>query len=376
MSALLQADMAAAAPAAWEGAVPWLVVSGVAKRFGGFSALRDIGLAVRRGEFVCLLGPSGCGKTTLLRIIAGLEAADAGEVRMAGRDVTRLPTAQRDCGIVFQSYALFPNLDVAQNIGYGLKGRAEARRARVDDLLALVGLNGQAARFPGQLSGGQQQRVALARALASSPSLLLLDEPLSALDARVRQHLRSELKHLQRTLGVTTLMVTHDQDEALTLADTVVVMDQGAIVQVDAPEALYRRPATRFVADFVGESNWLPATVDGEGGVQVAGQLLSRLPAQPAGEIDLFCRPEQLCLQARWTPGAVMAWVEQIEFRGAVRRVLLTLAHARSIALSAQVPLDDPGLPDLRPGQQVALSWPVPLVSFRAAGSPAGTPRT
>jgi iron(III) transport system ATP-binding protein len=213
-------------------AQPFLRIRNLEKRFGQFTALKDIDLDVTQGEFVCFLGPSGCGKTTLLRAIAGLDPQDEGTIEIAGRDVSRLPPAARDFGIVFQSYALFPNLTVAANVGYGLvnrrAGRAELDR-RVAELLALVGLPEQGIKYPVQLSGGQQQRVALARALATSPGLLLLDEPLSALDARVRLRLRDEIKQLQRRVGVTTIMVTHDQEEALAMADRIVVMNQGVI---------------------------------------------------------------------------------------------------------------------------------------------------
>jgi iron(III) transport system ATP-binding protein len=207
----------------------YLQISGLAKRFGSFTALRDIDLEVAKGEFVCFLGPSGCGKTTLLRAIAGLDIQDEGRILMAGRDVSKAPPAMRDFGIVFQSYALFPNLTVDDNVGYGLVNRGQPRaqiKARVAELLELVGLPEQGPKYPLQLSGGQQQRVALARALATSPGLLLLDEPLSALDARVRVHLREQIRDLQKRLGVTTIMVTHDQEEALTMADRIVVMNR------------------------------------------------------------------------------------------------------------------------------------------------------
>ena len=224
-----------------------LRIRDLSKRFGQFTALKDISLDVKQGDFVCFLGPSGCGKTTLLRAIAGLDPQDEGMIEIGGRDVSHLPPAARDFGIVFQSYALFPNLSVAANVGYGLVNRRRARvdRARVAELLTLVGLPEQGKKYPVQLSGGQQQRVALARALATSPGLLLLDEPLSALDARVRLRLRDEIKALQRRLGVTTVMVTHDQEEALAMADCIVVMNQGVIEQVGAsaghlPQALDR----------------------------------------------------------------------------------------------------------------------------------------
>src|SRR3954453_12418065 len=247
-------------------ASPFLRIRALEKRFGAFTALKDIDLDVSKSEFVCFLGPSGCGKTTLLRAIAGLDPQDEGTIEIAGRDVSRLPPAARDFGIVFQSYALFPNLTVAANVGYGLvnrrAGRAELDR-RVAELLALVGLPEQGIKYPVQLSGGQQQRVALARALATSPGLLLLDEPLSALDARVRVRLRDEIKQLQRRLDVTTIMVTHDQEEALAMADRIVVMREGVIEQVGTPSDIYRSPATPFVADFVGSMTFLDAEISG-----------------------------------------------------------------------------------------------------------------
>src|SRR6266853_2693656 len=216
-------------------AMSYLRIEHLTKAFGAFTALHDISLEIHEGEFVCFLGPSGCGKTTLLRAIAGLDPQSSGTIRQKGRDVSALPPAQRDFGIVFQSYALFPNLTVTDNVGYGLVSRRQARGAiaqRVDELLALVGMPDSGSKYPAQLSGGQQQRVALARALATSPGLLLLDEPLSALDARVRLRLRHEIKQLQRRLGVTTVMVTHDQEEALAMADCIVVMNQGVIEQI------------------------------------------------------------------------------------------------------------------------------------------------
>src|SRR5215204_2613499 len=253
---------------------PFLRIERLSKRFGTFTALKDIDLEVRRGEFVCFLGPSGCGKTTLLRAIAGLDPQDEGKVIIAGRDVSDAPPADRDFGIVFQSYALFPNLTVGKNVGYGLVNRrrsgAEIKR-RVQELLTLVGLTDQEHKYPVQLSGGQQQRVALARALATSPGLLLLDEPLSALDARVRVRLRDEIRALQQRLGVTTVMVTHDQEEALTMADRIVVMNQGAIEQVGTPQEIYRRPTTAFVADFVGSMNFLSGTLAAADRVKVGG---------------------------------------------------------------------------------------------------------
>jgi iron(III) transport system ATP-binding protein len=253
---------------------PFLELSGIRKRFGQFEALKGVSLGVRRGELMVFLGPSGCGKTTLLRIIAGLESQDEGRLVQDGRDITRLPAIRRDYGIVFQSYALFPNLTVDANVGYGLVNRRAARpaiRERVAELLKLVGLPDAGPKYPGQLSGGQQQRIALARAIATSPGLLLLDEPLSALDALERVRLRGEIRALQQRLGVTTIMVTHDQEEALSIADRVVVMNAGCIEQVGTPREVYEHPATSFAADFVGKINVLPAVSEGAGRFRVGG---------------------------------------------------------------------------------------------------------
>jgi len=265
--------------ASGNGSAPFLRIRNLSKRFGQFTALKDISLDVKPGDFVCFLGPSGCGKTTLLRAIAGLDPQDEGMIEIAGRDVSHLPPAARDFGIVFQSYALFPNLTVAANVGYGLVNRRTGRaqiEARVAELLALVGMPEQGVKYPVQLSGGQQQRVALARALATSPGLLLLDEPLSALDARVRLRLRDEVKALQRRLGVTTIMVTHDQEEALAMADCIVVMNHGVIEQIGSPQDIYRKPASAFVADFVGTMTFLDA--------EIAGPMSLRV-----GTIELAC---------------------------------------------------------------------------------------
>lgn len=240
---------------------PYLRVKNLTKMFDKFVALRDVSLDIQEGEFVCFLGPSGCGKTTLLRAIAGLDIQTSGHIEQAGRDISDLPAMERDFGIVFQSYALFPNLKVRKNVAYGLQNMEVARNdidVKVTELLELVGLPDQGDKYPAQLSGGQQQRVALARALATSPGLLLLDEPLSALDAKVRGHLRHEIKELQHRLKVTTIMVTHDQEEALTMADRIVVMNHGIIEQIGTPEEIYRQPATIFVADFIGAMNQLP----------------------------------------------------------------------------------------------------------------------
>ena len=309
-------------------------------------------------------GNAADGKTTLLRIVAGLEAQDSGGVIMAGREIGRLPPALRNYGIVFQSYALFPNLTVAANVGYALTlGRAEKTR-RVDELLDLVGLAGVEQRYPSQLSGGQQQRVALARALATSPSLLLLDEPLSALDAKVRERLRRELRNLQRKLGVTTIMVTHDQDEALEIADTIAVMSEGRIEQIGTPEQVYREPASRFVAEFVGRANWLPVQLDADGRVTLAGiPLKIALPAGiAAGNVGatVFCRPEDVRIEAHWQIGSdsMMAMVDRVDFHGGLRRATLSLCANRDIGILADVGPNDAGYAALEPGRRVPVTLP------------------
>jgi iron(III) transport system ATP-binding protein len=307
-------------------AAPYLELQDLNKRFGAFQALQDIQLAIHAGEFVCFLGPSGCGKTTLLRIIAGLEVQTSGRLLQAGRDISTLPPAGRDYGIVFQSYALFPNLTIAANVAYGLvnRGQAKAQRtARVDELLQLVGLPGSGSKYPAQMSGGQQQRVALARALATAPGLLLLDEPLSALDAIVRVHLRNEIRALQRKLGVTTIMVTHDQEEALSVADRIVVMNQGRIEQVGTPQQIYRTPASAFVADFVGKVNRLQAVAEGERWFRCGTRRWQCPPGngadfRPGTLVALYLRPEDRVIEglADEHPGLCQGRVEQVEFLG------------------------------------------------------------
>ena len=309
----------------------FLELSGIRKEFGGFAALKGVSLGVGQGELVCFLGPSGCGKTTLLRIIAGLEVQSAGTVIQAGRDISRLPPMERDYGIVFQSYALFPNLDVAANVAYGLVNRRVPRAQRderVRELLALVGLPDAGPKFPGQLSGGQQQRIAIARALATSPGLLLLDEPLSALDARVRVRLRGEIRALQQRLGITTILVTHDQEEALSMADRIVVMKDGGIEQIGSAAQVYLDPSTPFVADFVGKTNLLPAQAVGEGRVEVGAQRFECETNGTQGSLRVFFRPE--AVQVRGvngsTPNAADAVIEKVEFLGAYSRVTFRLA--------------------------------------------------
>jgi iron(III) transport system ATP-binding protein len=328
--------------------VPYLAVQHIHKNFGHFAALRDVSLSIEPGEFVCFLGPSGCGKTTLLRIIAGLEQQDRGTIVQKGRDISGLPPSQRDFGIVFQSYALFPNLNVRDNVGYGLQGKAwprDKRQARVDELLDLVGLAASDGQYPAQLSGGMQQRVALARALATSPGLLLLDEPLSALDARVRAHLRTELRQLHHRLGVTTIMVTHDQEEALSLADRIVVMNQGGIEQVGKPQEIYQQPRSAFVADFVGKTNPLQAQWVSPGRFNWHGMELSceQSSALTLGEtVTLALRPEDIVLHDDASPNELgnnrcEAQVQDLEFLGAFCRVRVHLPQ-NGQSLVADVP--------------------------------------
>ncbi len=316
-----------------------LQIQDLHKSFDGQVALERITLDVGASEFVCLLGPSGCGKTTLLRIVAGLLSADSGSILLAGRNLAALPARERGFGIVFQSYSLFPHMTVAQNVGYGLAIRRmppAQTQARVTELLAMVKLADFSARNPAQLSGGQQQRVAIARALAVNPAVLLLDEPLSALDARVRADLRQELRDVQRRLGIPTIMVTHDQEEALAMADRIVCMQGGRIAQAGTPQDLYLRPRTRFVAEFMGHSNLLT--------LQQAEALL---PGASQGQHGLLCvRPERLCL----TPGAdAPARVTDVAFLGSIQRVRLRWNALDLLAETSSAQA-------LHPGDTVAVS--------------------
>ncbi|WP_236198513.1 putative 2-aminoethylphosphonate ABC transporter ATP-binding protein [Pseudomonas pseudonitroreducens] len=329
-----------------------LSVRHIRKRFGQFVALDGVSLDVKAGELVCLLGPSGCGKTTLLRCIAGLEQQDDGSLHLGERDVSKLPPQARDYGILFQSYALFPNLTVEQNIAYGLTNasKEEARR-RVAEMLELVGLTGSEKKYPGQLSGGQQQRVAMARALAPSPSLLLLDEPMSALDARVREHLCGELRQLQKSLGITTVMVTHNQDEAMLMADRIAVMNHGRIEQYGTAQEIYSTPSTPFVAEFVGQGNWLPFERGSDGHARV-GSLNLRLHSQAQSASGrLFCRPEAISVNpAVHQENLFRAQIREITFLGNRCRMSFELEQLPGHALLAELaPEDMPrlGTPDI-----------------------------
>ena len=306
----------------------YLTINNVMKKFGQFTALEQISLSIEQGEFVCFLGPSGCGKTTLLRSIAGLDLPTSGSIFQQGKETTYLPPEKRDFGIVFQSYALFPNLTIEENIAIGLKNQGYSKSESLEKVqywLDMIGLPTSGLKFPNQLSGGQQQRVALARALALSPSLLLLDEPLSALDAKVRTHLRDEICQLQKKLGITTVMVTHDQEEALSMADRIVVMNHGVIEQVGTPEEIYQQPATRFVADFVGCTNFIPALVLTDSMMRIGDAVvplpnLSNFAPHNGDKFELAIRPENLSFFPSHV-NSLPVMIEGVEFQGAYVRV-------------------------------------------------------
>ena len=322
------------APTTDSGAGATVEFRGLRRSFGTNTALDGLDLTVRPGELLALLGPSGCGKTTALRMVAGFENPDSGAVLVDGSDITGIPAHRRDAGMVFQSYSLFPHLNARDNVAFGLKmrrvGSAE-RRKRADELLELVGLPQYGDRYPHQLSGGQQQRIALARALALRPRVLLLDEPLSALDAKVRLTLREEIRRLQQELGITTLFVTHDQEEALSMADRVAVMHAGRLEQCATPAELYARPTTAFVAEFVGTMNRIPGRVgEDPGTVEVLGQQLpvdgERTAAQQ--DVEVLVRPENVLLTAQGGSGAI---ITGSTFLGAVTRLGVQLPDGRSI---------------------------------------------
>jgi putative spermidine/putrescine transport system ATP-binding protein len=313
----------------------FLQLTGVQKRFDKFAAVENFDLAVEKGEFVSFLGPSGCGKTTTLRMIAGFERPTAGTITIADKDVTNQPPNRRNIGMVFQSYALFPNMTVVQNIGFGLKVRkqpADKIARKVEELLQLINLTGREGRYPYELSGGMQQRVALARALAIEPQLLLLDEPLSALDAKIRISLRNEIRSIQRQLGITTVYVTHDQEEALSLSDRVVVMSEGRMEQVGTPFEIYNFPKTSFVAKFVGTLNVLAAQVvdAGSGRLDLGGQLITASKAIggaiPGGSVSVAIRPESVSL-GDGAPGAnrLTGPIHDISFLGSIVRIRMSL---------------------------------------------------
>ena len=320
-------------------------VNRISKNFGPHNVLSGVSLQVAKGEMLCLLGPSGCGKTTLLRIMAGLELPDEGTVTLLGEDITFLQPEKRHFGFVFQNYALFPNLTVSDNISYGLRGyAAEKRRQKVRELLRLVELEEYARSYPGELSGGQQQRVALARALAPDSQLLLMDEPLSALDAQVRGQLREELRAIQRHLGITAILVTHDQEEALALADRVALMHNGHIDQIDTPQALYERPATRFAAEFIGSMNILALPQLGE--ERPFGIRYEDVLVREATEAALRSRDNVVCK------------LNDIRLLGAFRRLELVLCDQKTL-LYADIPATLFQPETFRKGSLMAVTLPV-----------------
>ncbi|MEK3745322.1 putative 2-aminoethylphosphonate ABC transporter ATP-binding protein [Brevibacillus sp. FSL K6-0770] len=340
---------------------PYLSIQGIRKTFGKFVALTSIDIDIQKNEFICLLGPSGCGKTTLLRILAGLEQPTGGKILVNDRDITTLPPAKRNFGMMFQSYALFPNLTAGQNIAYGLQAKKMSKKevdAKVREVLALIDLEHIRDKYPSQLSGGQQQRVALARAIALSPDFLLLDEQLSALDAKVRLKLRRELRSLHEKIGITTIMVTHDQDEALTMADRIVVMNNAEIVQVGTPQEIYEKPNSPFVADFVGAINFLEESV-------VSGSAL--------GQDRLFAiRPENINLMEPPADYSLRAVVSDMEFRGSFYRVTMQLINQQKglhpQLVTIDLPVSQTHRLGLRRDKQVAFELPLEnLISFDQA---------
>ena len=349
----------------------YLQIDQLTKKFGNFVALDNVSLEVYEGEFICFLGPSGCGKTTFLRAIAGLDIQTSGTVHQGGANISALPPSERDFGIVFQSYALFPNLTAERNIAFGLENQKLEKSAietRVTELLDLVGLPDQGPKYPAQLSGGQQQRIALARALATSPGLLLLDEPLSALDAKVRGHLRHEMKLLQRRLGVTTVMVTHDQEEALTMADRIVVMNHGVIEQVGTPTEIYREPDTLFVADFIGAMNQVDGQADGDSSISI-GELSfkSRSHALAAGaKIVAAIRPEDIVPQDTGSSpdngtnleNSLEMEIDDMEFLGSFWRVSLKNSALGDAVLRADLSINAMRSHDAEVGSSIQVQLP------------------
>nr|WP_245190240.1 ABC transporter ATP-binding protein [Leucobacter exalbidus] len=335
-------------------------LTGVSKTYGDKTVLRAIDLDVRPGELVSLLGPSGCGKSTALKIIGGFERADAGRVTIGNTDVTQLPARSRGTGIVFQQYSLFPHITAAQNIEFGLKVQRMARperRSRVEELLALVGLEEHGAKYPHQLSGGQQQRIALARALAVAPRVLLLDEPLSALDALVRERLREEIVRIHRERGTTTIMVTHDQEEALAMADRVAVMNEGRIAQFDTPQAIYRSPEPGFVAGFIGVMNRVTPRFITSTEVRLFGSTVPRASVTVTADGAVLMRPEDLELTSQIDGGGL---VTDITLRGGLTSATVMLADLEH---SVRVDLPTSRATALRTGDRVRVTLARPMES-------------
>ena len=329
-----------------------LILRSVSKRFGNVVALDNFDLEVGVGELVALLGPSGCGKTTALRVVAGLEHQDAGSVLVGDRDISQTPAHKRNMGMVFQAYSLFPNLTVEENVAFGLQMRKVSKHLRLKKahkLLDLVGLDSQSKRYTHQLSGGQQQRVALARALAFEPEILLLDEPLSALDAQVRVNLREEIRRLQLSLGTTTLFVTHDQEEAMAISDRVGVMNNGVLEQIDTPDALYNKPASSFVASFVGTMNRIPAHIT-DGMVEIFGSKVVALKrGNETGKVHALIRPESITVVAQ--TGQTNAKVLTRSFMGASSNIVCQTSDGTIV----QALMTSTSTGDLLPGSEVQL---------------------
>ncbi|MEI2416030.1 ABC transporter ATP-binding protein [Orrella sp. JC864] len=348
-----------------------VVLSDVKKWYGGFAAVKGVSLQIGRGEMVSFLGPSGCGKTTTLRMIAGLEELDEGDIRIRGVSMGGVPTHRRNIGMVFQNYALFPHMSVRENIAFGLSMRKTPKAEiaqRVKDVMALIRLDGMAERLPSQLSGGQRQRVALARALVTKPNVLLLDEPLGALDKKLREQMQIEIRMLQKEVGITTIFVTHDQEEALTLSDRIVVMEGGRIVQVGTPREIYQQPADRFVSDFIGMTNALRATVAGRDGdwvclaLQAGGATLrapASLPVQAGQAVEATVRPENIELGAvaGCEYNGLEGTVANVVYTGALTYVHLDCdAGVRFVALVPNAGQDG-RYASLQPGERVPFGW-------------------
>jgi putative spermidine/putrescine transport system ATP-binding protein len=337
-----------------------LRLTGVTKCYGDFKAVDDVSIDIADGEFVVLLGPSGCGKTTTLRIVAGFIEPTFGEVYLGECNVTALPPWKRNAGLVFQSYALFPHMTVNDNVAFGLEMRRMPRAEmalRIAEALRLVRLDQFSDRLPRQLSGGQQQRVALARALVFRPDVLLLDEPLSNLDAKLRQEVRVEIRELQRKLGLTTVMVTHDQEEALTMADRLVVMSEGRIRQIGSQQDLYERPSEKFVADFVGRSTFMDGRMDGPGRFVSKGGLVVACEATGSGDASLALRPERLALMLATAPAMDNSFpgaVEFISYLGSQVDLHVRLSPQERVIVQIQNRPEQP-LPVI--GEQVRIGW-------------------
>ena len=346
---------------------PIIRLKGVSKFFGAACAVDNVSLDVMHGEFFALVGPSGCGKTTLLRMLAGLEAPDTGNILIDGRDMTGVGANRRPVNLVFQSYAIFPHMSVAENVGYGLKIAGLARdeiMARTEEALRLVKLTGQEKKHPAQLSGGQRQRVALARALIMRPAVLLLDEPLSALDAKLREAMQLELVHLQKTVGITFLIVTHDQSEALSMADRIAVMDQGAICQVASPGELYEAPNCRFVADFIGKINMFEgvAVMHGKDRIRINSAILGEveLTGTAQGAVTLAVRPEKIRIsrepQTLLDIIQVRGRVTDIAYYGGYSSVFIDIGAAQPL-MADIMNAERNGMRNVTPGDSVYCSW-------------------